>query len=76
MNNSGEIYFILLVSLGKDLPFLPIDIRKKILKSIFYNLTCISCGEVIISYKPYIINYLDGYSLFNGNCLCRMCNLE
>jgi len=76
MNNSGEIYFILLVSLGKDIPFLPIEIRKKILKSIFYNLTCVSCGEVIISYKPYIINYLDGYSLFNGNCLCRMCNLE
>lgn len=76
MYNSGEIYFIYITTLGKYLPFLPIEIRKKILKSIIYNLTCISCSEIIISYKPYIINYLDGYILHNGNCICRMCNLE
>lgn len=68
-------YFIYLVALGKEIQFLPIEIIKNILKSIFYNLTCISCGEIIISYKPYIIiNYLDGYILHNRNCLCRTCN--
>ena len=72
----GEIYFNNLVTLGKELPFLPIDIRKKILSYILYTMSCLTCNEVIISLKPHFIQYTDGYSILNGYVICRECKIN
>ena len=74
--SSGEIYFNYLVTLGKDLPHLPIEIRKKILGNILYTMSCLTCNEVIISFKPVVIAYSDGYSIINGLLICRECKLQ
>ena len=78
----GEIYFNKLVTLGKDLPYLPSEVRKKILNYIIYNINCMSCNEVIIYIQLYPSllyennhsnGYTNGYSIINGNCICNQC---
>ena len=44
---SGELYFNNVVTLGKDLPHLPIEIRKKILSKILYTMCCTTCNEAV-----------------------------
>lgn len=73
---SGEIYFNYLVTLGRDLPYLPVEVRKKILSKILYNMSCLTCNEVIISFKPVVIAYSDGYSIINGLAICKECKLQ
>ena len=73
---SGELYFNNVVTLGKDLPHLPVEIRKKILGQILYTMSCITCNEVLISFKPVVIAYSEGYSIINGLPICKQCKIE
>jgi hypothetical protein len=73
---SGEIYFNYVVTLGRDLPYLPIEVRKKILDQILYKMSCLTCNEVIISFKPVVISHSDGYSIVNGLITCKECKKE
>ncbi len=70
---SGEKYFNYLITLGKDLPYFPLEIRKKIFNYIYYNVNCLVCNEVIITSRPSIILYTDGFSYLQGNGMCNLC---
>ncbi len=72
----GEYYFILIATMGKDITYLPPEIRKYILSLININnikLLCIYCSKVIISFKKYYIMHYNGYSIINNNCICNHC---
>ena len=69
----GEYYFILLTTLGTEIKYLPIEIRKHILSYIKINLLCITCSQIIITFKKNIIFYYNGYSILNNNCICNEC---
>ena len=69
----GEYYFILLTTLGKDIKYLPSELRKHILSFIKLSLLCITCSEVVITFKKNITFYYNGYSILNNNCICNEC---
>ncbi len=69
----GEYYFILLATLGKDIKYLPSELRKHILSFIKISLLCITCSEVVITFKKSTTFYYNGYSILNNNCVCNEC---
>ena len=79
---SGEIYFNYIVTLGRDLPYLPIEVRKNILSKILYKLNCMSCNEIYITYNhSIVIEYSNGNLNKNSNVysinnlfLCNICS--
>lgn len=69
----GELYFTYVVTLGRDLPYLPTEVRKKILQKILYTINCLSCNEIIVSFKPMVIAYTDEYSFLSEHGICSLC---
>ena len=69
----GEYYFILATTLGKDITYFPPEIRKHILSFINVSLLCITCSEVIITFKKNITFFYNGYHILNNNCICNPC---
>ena len=69
----GELYFLYLITNGKEIPYLPIEVRKRVIEYLTFKLSCLCCNEIILSFNPIIIAYSDGYSIINGNCICKYC---
>lgn len=69
----GEYYFILLATHGKDIIYLPSEIRKYILSFISIGLLCITCSQIVITFKKNITFYYNGYYILDNNCICNEC---
>ena len=80
INYNGIYYFIKIVSIGKDISYLPIEIRKIIWNKYFSSLIiCVFCKKVVVNFECFIldknINENENFSIINGTAQCWNCKI-
>lgn len=83
MNNINNInkesikYFIYIISLNKELPYIPREIREIIWKKYFTEpyISCIICNQVILNFNINILESINTETTYmsNGAITCWPC---
>ena len=76
-NKASIIYLMYILSLNKELPYIPLEIREIIWEKYFTvpYISCIVCNQVMLNFDINILDCINTESIFmnNGAITCWPC---